>query len=105
MLRPSKSMIQRYPVTSDLHWLVATLGATALMAFPYVLNRLVVRGTWGTLRNPAPNDTPLAAWAQRAQRAHYNSIENLAVFAPAVLTLHQSPHNNAIATAACASGE
>jgi uncharacterized MAPEG superfamily protein len=89
-------------VTSDLYWLIATLGVTALMAFPYVLNRVFVRGIWGTLRNPAPDDLPLAAWAQRAQSAHYNSIENLAVFVPAVLMVHLLQRSSAVTAAACA---
>lgn len=32
-----------------------------------------------------PSQPPDPAWAQRAQRAHANAIENLAVFAPLVL--------------------
>jgi uncharacterized MAPEG superfamily protein len=94
-------MNQGCSVTSDLYWLIATLGVTAVMPFPYVLNRVFVRGVWGALRNPAPDDLPLAAWAQRAQRAHYNSIENLVVFVPAVLAVHLLQRSSAITTAAC----
>jgi uncharacterized MAPEG superfamily protein len=38
-------------------------------------------------RSPAPRRTAagLAEWAQRAIKAHYNAIENLAIFAPIVL--------------------
>jgi uncharacterized MAPEG superfamily protein len=88
--------------TNDLFWLTAVLAATALMAFPYVLNRISVRGLWGTLKNPAPEDRPLAKWAQRAQHAHYNAIENLAVFAPTVLTVHLLKAGSALTSAACA---
>jgi len=88
--------------TNDLLWLSAVLAATALMGFPYVMNRFLVRGFWGTLRNPVADDPPLAAWAQRAQRAHYNAIENLAVFAPAVLTVHLLNAGNAETSGACA---
>jgi len=87
---------------NDLSWLTAVLAATALMAFPYVLNRLLVRGLWGTLRNPTAEDRPLANWAQRAQHAHYNAIENLAVFAPTVLTIHLLKAGNAVTSGACA---
>jgi uncharacterized MAPEG superfamily protein len=87
---------------NDLFWLTAVLAATALMTFPYVLNRFLVRGLWGTLRNPAAEDRPLAEWAQRAQRAHYNAIENLAVFAPTVLTLQFLKAGNAMTSGACA---
>ena len=75
-------------MTSELNWLTLTVGATALFAFPYVLNRIWVRGLMGTMANPAPGDAPLASWAERAQRAHCNAIENLVLFAPLVLTVH-----------------
>ena len=89
-------------MSRELYWLALTLGATALFAFPYVLNRIAVRGIGGTLANPSPNDTPLAAWAQRAQRAHANGIENLAVFAPAALAVHIMGRGDGLTAAACA---
>jgi uncharacterized MAPEG superfamily protein len=95
-------MNRRCNVTHDLYWLIATLGATALMALPYVFNRLLVRGLWGTLKNPAQDDAPLAAWAQRAQRAHSNAVENLVVFAPAVLAVYLLQLSNPVTSAACA---
>jgi uncharacterized MAPEG superfamily protein len=87
---------------NDLFWLTAVLAATALMAFPYVLNRILVRGLWGMFKNPAAEDQPLASWAQRAQHAHSNAIENLAVFAPTVLTIHVLDADNAMTSGACA---
>jgi len=89
-------------MSRELFWLTLTLGATALFVFPYVLNRLAVRGIGGVLANPQPDDKPLAPWAQRAQRAHANAIENLAVFAPAVLVVHLLSLGNAATAAACA---
>jgi uncharacterized MAPEG superfamily protein len=71
--------------STALDWLTATLLLTALLPLPYVLNRLAVRGWRGVLANPQATDAPLAPWAQRAQRAHANAVENLVVFAPAVL--------------------
>jgi uncharacterized MAPEG superfamily protein len=38
-----------------------------------------------TLGNPDPSMPPDPAWAERARRAHYNAVENLAVFAPLVV--------------------
>lgn len=73
---------------ADLYWLSLTLGATALFWVPYVLNRVAVRGVMGTLANPSADLAPQAPWALRAKQAHTNAIENLAVFAPAVLVAH-----------------
>jgi uncharacterized MAPEG superfamily protein len=75
-------------VTTELYWLTLTALMTALFWVPYVLNRLVVTGLGATLAGSAPNQTVLSAWAQRANRAHLNAIENLAIFAPTVLTAH-----------------
>ncbi len=89
-------------MSRDLFWLSLTLGLTALLVFPYVLNRFAIRGIGGMLSNPGPDDKPLAAWAQRAQRAHANAIENLVVFAPAVLLVHALSLGNAGTATACA---
>lgn len=72
----------------ELFWLSWTLGLTLLLWIPYVLNRIAVRGLRATLANPAADAAPLAPWAQRAQAAHTNAIENLAVFGPAALAVH-----------------
>jgi uncharacterized MAPEG superfamily protein len=61
---------------------------TALFWLPYVLNRMVTTGVGATLAGTAPDDGALSQWAQRASRAHDNAIENLAIFAPIVLTAH-----------------
>lgn len=87
-------------MTSELQWLYTTLLATLLMAFPYVLNRIAVRGLFGALANPSPDDKPLSAWAARAQRAHANAVENLVVFAPAVLLLTDMEKGTAMTGAA-----
>lgn len=89
-------------MTPELRWLTLTLAMTALFAFPYVLNRIAVRGLAGALANPAPDDRPLAAWAQRAQRAHANAVENLVLFAPAALAVHVLGRGDGLTAAACA---
>ncbi|MGH8371292.1 MAG: MAPEG family protein [Gammaproteobacteria bacterium] len=68
----------------EVCWLAATAIMTGLFFVPYVLDRLMVLGIMGTLKNPDDNDKPLHAWAQRAKRAHYNAVENLVVFAALV---------------------
>jgi uncharacterized MAPEG superfamily protein len=61
---------------------------TALLWVPYVLNRMVMNGPGGALAGGAPDSNTLSAWAQRASKAHTNAVENLAIFAPIVLTAH-----------------
>ena len=71
-------------------WLVATLGLTAVLWMPYVLDRFVKLGIARTLGNPKPSDMgEQSAWAARAKHAHVNAVENLVVFAPlALLAVH-----------------
>jgi uncharacterized MAPEG superfamily protein len=67
-----------------IYWLNVNLVLTAVMWLPYVLNRLVKQGI------PAMgyrDDLPAVSdWAVRAKKAHSNSVENLVIFAPAVLS-------------------
>lgn len=86
----------------ELQWLALTLAATALFAFPYVLNRIAVRGLFGTLANPAADDKPLSSWAQRAQRAHLNAVENLVLFAPAAIAVAITQRGDGLTATACA---
>lgn len=89
-------------MSQELFWLCATLAMTAMCWLPYVLNRMLVLGVMGAMRNPTSQDAPLAPWAQRAQRAHANAVENLAVFAPAVLALTWAQRTDAFTASACA---
>ena len=75
-------------MTTELYWLTLTALMTALFWVPYVLNRMAVNGLVGTLAGSAPDSGALSTWAQRAIKAHSNGIENLAIFAPIVLTAH-----------------
>ncbi len=71
---------------TSLEWLAATALMTALFWVPYVLERMMALGVLGTLQPVDPEDVvKQALWAQRAKRAQYNAIENLAVFATLVL--------------------
>lgn len=88
-------------MTTELCWLAATVLMTSLMWMPYILNRIAVRGLWGALANQTPQSAPHAPWAERAIAAHMNAVENLVVFAPAVLLAHVAGVSNGItATAA-----
>jgi len=74
--------------TPEFYYLALVAVATALMWIPYMLARIVTRGPFRTLGNPAdPKAPPDPVWAERARRAHANAVENLAVFAPLVLVL------------------
>lgn len=88
-------------MSKELFWLASTLAMTALLAFPYVLNRVAVRGLMGAMKNPSPDDKPVAPWAGRAQRAHANAVENLVLFAPAALAVHVVNLGDALTAAAC----
>lgn len=69
-----------------LQWLAAAALMTALFWVPYVLERMVALGVLGAMKPVDPEDElKQALWARRAKRAHYNGVENLAVFATLVL--------------------
>lgn len=75
-------------MTPEVYWLAATALLTALMWAPYILNILFQMGILTALLSRDGDDPGEAPWAKRAQRAHLNSIENLAVFAPLALGVH-----------------
>src|SRR3569832_826351 len=75
---------------------------TALFWLPYIFNRMVMTGLAATLAGSAPDDGTQSPWAQRAIRAHHNAIENLAIFAPMVLTAHLLGVSNPATPAAAA---
>lgn len=75
-------------LTTELFCLVATVTMTALFWVPYILNRLLEQGIPNALWDPEGRTETKHAWAERMMRAHDNAIENLAIFAPLVLTAH-----------------
>ena len=78
--------------TSLLYLSYVTL-LTAVIWVPYILNEIMVRGVVEAMGYPA-NPKPLAPWATRMKAAHYNAIENLAVFATLVLVANALHLNN-----------
>ncbi len=74
-------------MTTDLYMLAWASGFTALLWLPYILARIATHGPAETLTYRA-DDKPLPLWAERAKKAHYNAIENLAPFAGLVVTAH-----------------
>lgn len=87
-------------MTTELTMLVWVAGLTALMWLPYILAHIVNVGLIDALTYRA-DGTPLPDWADRARKAHYNAIENLAPFAALILVAHLINLSNA-ATASAA---
>jgi uncharacterized MAPEG superfamily protein len=82
-------------------WLLATVGFTACLWIPYVLDRFIRIGVVRTLKSPQPSDAAeQSAWALRAKAAHINAIENLVLFAPLALMACQSCNDGLAAAGA-----
>jgi uncharacterized MAPEG superfamily protein len=87
----------------ELFWLALTATMTGFFWIPYILNRAVRRGFPGAFLTPKMAEAPVEAeWAQRAKRAHYNAVENLAVFTALILTAHLAGVSNSTTTFAAA---
>ncbi len=72
----------------ELFWLGLVCALTGLMWIPYIINRVQELGPPNMAWFPPPDPPPQAAWAARAVRAHMNALENLAIFAPLLLSAH-----------------
>ncbi len=92
-------------MSSEIFWLTLTAVNTALLVFIYAPPRIGRVGLVQVLINPLPGDDPFPPgqeWAQRAVRAHINSIENLVVFAPLALSVYVTGAGNEVTATACA---
>lgn len=84
-----------------LQWLAFVCAWTGLMWIPYIVNRVQELGPPDFRWFPEPDPAPKAAWAGRAVRAHFNALENLAIFAPLVLAAQWlAPQNPTVLMAA-----
>ena len=72
-------------MTPELEMLVYVTIFTTLLWIPYIVARITSAGFLETLTYKADGH-PVPEWAIRAKKAHYNSIENLIVFAILVIT-------------------
>ena len=88
-------------MSTDLSMLAWVSGLTLLLWVPYISARVLKFGPAAlTYRF---DSEPLAPWAERAKKAHYNAVENLAPFAALVLVAHVTgAANDATAAAAAA---
>ena len=89
-------------MSRELLWLTFTVILTGVLWIPYILDRMVTRGVWGTLANPSRDDKPQSPWAQRLYFAHTNAVDNLVVFAPLVLILDNIGYTSNGTVIACA---
>ena len=87
-------------MTPELTKLVWVLALNALIWIPYIINGIMVRGLIDVVGYPA-DPKPLSPWAERAKKAHYNAVENLVVFAAAVLVLNAVGISNDATILAC----
>ena len=87
-------------MTVELKYLALAAAWNAIIWLPYILNTIAVRGLVNAVSYPE-EPAPLAEWAQRLKKAHYNAVENLILFATVVLVAHVAGLNNE-ATAVCA---
>ena len=88
-------------LTTELFWLTMTITMTALMWVPYIINRVIEQGMGQAILDPQGDKTTRFDWARRMMQAHYNAIENLALFAPLVLILHVTKMSTEYTTMAC----
>ena len=87
-------------MTSELSSLVWVVGLSAVMWLPYILNTIMVRGLIDAMGYPE-NPKPLAPWAARMKKAHYNAVENLVVFTTLVLALNAIGISNSTTVLVC----
>ena len=84
----------------ELFYLVCVTALTGLLWFPYILDRVIVRGLNDVVGYP-DNPKPQSPWAQRLMKAHANAVENLVVFAALVLIAQDAGISNSATVTAC----
>ena len=87
-------------MTPELTTLTWVLAVQLVMWVPYILNLILVRGLIDAVGYPE-NPPPMAEWAERMKKAHYNSVENLVVFAALVIVAHVAGISNDTTVLAC----
>lgn len=85
------------PELVSLTWVAAL---TAIMWIPYTLNTIAVRSLMDVVGYPE-DPKPLAPWAERMKKAHYNSVENFVLFAALVLVANAADISNASTVLVC----
>lgn len=88
-------------MTPELKYLAWTAVVTTLLWIPYVLDILSRNRISDAVGYPE-EPLKMAPWAERLKKAHYNAVENLAVFASLVLIANALDISNAATTSAAA---
>lgn len=89
-------------MSTELYWLMLTVLMTSLFWIPYILNRIKVMGMTAALTEKGVDVNNHEPWGQRCRLAHMNAVENLALFAPAVIVLELVNGNTALTATAAA---
>lgn len=71
-------------MTTDLQMLLWVSALTLVLWLPYVSARILRYGLLAAISYKI-DEQPVADWAVRAKKAHYNAVENLVPFAVVVL--------------------
>ena len=87
-------------MTPELTTLTWVLAVQLVMWVPYILNLILVRGLIDAVGYPE-NPPPMADWAERMKKAHYNSVENLVLFTTLVLVAHAAGISNETTVLVC----
>ena len=82
------SMSGEAVLTTELRLLTYTAFISLVLWIPYILSVIKTRGFGRAVGYPSGIADDLPEWAQRANRAHLNLVENLAPFAVLVLVAH-----------------
>lgn len=87
-------------MTVELTMLTWVAALHAIMWVPYILNTVMVRGLVAAVGYP-DDPKPLAPWAERMKKAHYNAVENIVLFATLVLVANAVGISNETTVLAC----
>ncbi|RZV34695.1 MAG: MAPEG family protein [Chromatiales bacterium] len=87
-------------MTVELTMLTWVAALHAIMWVPYILNAVMVRGLVEAVGYP-DDPKPLAPWAERMKKAHYNAVENIVLFATLVLVANAVGISNETTVLVC----
>ena len=89
-------------MSTELTYLTLTALLTAVLWVPYIVVLIRQLGLVPALMDGQHEFTLEPAWARRAQRAHTNAVENLAVFAALIAAVELAGANSALTAGAAA---
>ena len=88
-------------LSTELHWLIATILMTSMLWIPYILNRMFEQGIFNAIWDPQGHTETKRDWARRMMQAHENAVENLVIFVPLVVLVQVTGLNSEITASAC----